>query len=96
MEAGNAGSNAGWGWERFTDRVIKEVNTHRHNVVFLLWGAYAQKKASFVDRNRHLVLEAPHPSPLSAHRGFLGCRHFSRANEYLSSNGKTAIDWNVG
>lgn len=96
VEAGKAGSHAGWGWERFTDRVIKEVNAHTRNVVFLLWGAYAQKKASFVDRNRHLVLEAPHPSPLSAHRGFMGCRHFSRTNEYLCSNGKTPINWDVG
>lgn len=95
VEAHKAGSHAGRGWERFTDRVIQEVNVHRSNVVFLLWGAYAQKKANFVDREKHLVLEAPHPSPLSAHRGFFGCRHFSKANEYLVAKGKHPIDWDL-
>lgn len=95
VEAHKAGSHAGRGWERFTDRVIQEVNVCLSNVVFLLWGAYAQKKANFVDRKKHLVLEAPHPSPLSAHRGFWGCRHFSKANQYLIANGKHPIDWDL-
>jgi uracil-DNA glycosylase len=95
VQAEKAGSHAGRGWEQFTDRVIQELNQRRSHLVFLLWGAYAQKKASFVDRSKHLVLEAPHPSPLSAHRGFLGCRHFSQANAYLISQGKTPIDWRL-
>lgn len=95
VEANKPGSHAGKGWERFTDRIIQELNQRRSSLVFLLWGAYAQKKASFVDRNRHLVLEAPHPSPLSAHRGFLGCRHFSQTNKYLASHGKKSIDWDL-
>ncbi len=95
VEADKPGSHAGRGWERFTDRVIQELNEKRSNLVFLLWGAYAQKKASHVDRSRHLVLEAPHPSPLSAHRGFLGCRHFSKANDYLVAHGKIPIDWRL-
>jgi uracil-DNA glycosylase len=93
VEEGGAGSHQGRGWERFTDRVIGILNERCTHLVFMLWGAYAQKKASFVDRARHCVLEAPHPSPLSAHRGFLGCRHFSQANEYLSRNGQQPIDW---
>jgi len=93
VEANKAGSHANRGWERFTDRIIQELNERRSGLVFLLWGSYAQKKASFLDRSRHLVLEAPHPSPLSAHRGFLGCRHFSKANDYLVSRGKKPIDW---
>jgi len=95
VEEGKAGSHANRGWERFTDRVIRELNDHRENLVFMLWGSYAQKKASFVDRTKHLVLEAPHPSPLSAHRGFLGCRHFSRANEYLKLHGLTRVSWEL-
>ena len=95
VEAHKAGSHAGRGWEQFTDKVISEVNAYHENVVFLLWGAYAQKKANFVDRNKHLVLEAPHPSPLSAHRGFFGCKHFSRANDYLRQHGRQAIEWNI-
>jgi uracil-DNA glycosylase len=95
VEESKAGSHANRGWERFTDRVIRELNDHRENLVFMLWGSYAQKKASFVDRTKHLVLEAPHPSPLSAHRGFLGCRHFSRANEYLKLHGLSAICWEL-
>ena len=95
VEAEKAGSHAGRGWEKFTDRVIQELNEKRSHLVFLLWGAYAQKKASFVDRSKHLVLEAPHPSPLSAHRGFLGCRHFSKANAYLAANGQAPIDWRL-
>ena len=82
VERGLAASHQGRGWERFTDAVIAKVNGLDHPVVFMLWGSYAQKKAAFVDR-RHLVLKAPHPSPLSAHRGFLGCKHFSKANAFL-------------
>lgn len=96
VEEGKAGSHANRGWEKFTDRVIRELNDRREHIVFLLWGAYAQKKAAFVDRKRHLVLEAPHPSPLSAHRGFLGCGHFTKANEYLKAHGIPEIDWRLG
>lgn len=93
VEAEKAGSHANKGWETFTDRIIRELNDRREHIVFLLWGSYAQKKAGFVDRARHLVLEAPHPSPLSAHRGFLGCRHFSKANNYLQLHGIPQIAW---
>jgi uracil-DNA glycosylase len=95
VRGGDAGSHANRGWEKFTDRVIQELNDRRDGLVFLLWGAYAQKKASFVDASRHTVLTAPHPSPLSAHRGFLGCRHFSRANQALVTKGRAPIDWSV-
>lgn len=88
-----AGSHQKKGWEDFTDAVIRAVNDAQENVVFLLWGAYAQKKGSFIDGKRHLVLKAPHPSPLSAHRGFLGCNHFKQANEYLVKHGKREIKW---
>jgi len=93
VERGRAGSHQGRGWEVFTDRIVEVLNRECNNLVFLLWGTYAQKKGAIVDRARHCVLEAPHPSPLSAHRGFLGCRHFSRANEYLVAHGRTPIDW---
>jgi uracil-DNA glycosylase len=93
VEQGQAAAHQGKGWERFTDRVIAILNEQRSHLVFMLWGSYAQKKAAFVDRQKHCVLEAPHPSPLSAHRGFLGCRHFSKANEYLRKNGQQTIDW---
>jgi uracil-DNA glycosylase len=93
VEDGKPQSHAGIGWERFTDRVIKELNQRCENLVFMLWGAYAQKKGAIVDRTRHLVLEAVHPSPLSAHRGFLGCKHFSKANLYLKEHGKTEVRW---
>jgi uracil-DNA glycosylase len=93
VEESKAGSHAGKGWERFTDCIIQQLNEKRSGLVFLLWGAYAQKKAAFVDRARHLVLEAPHPSPLSAHRGFIGCGHFSKANEYLATHGVAPVDW---
>lgn len=92
---GLAASHQGKGWEKFTDQVIETVNQQRQHVVFLLWGAYAQKKGQSIDRSRHLVLEAPHPSPLSAHRGFLGCRHFSRTNQYLESHAQAPIDWQI-
>ena len=88
-----AGSHQNKGWEEFTDAIVRAINERREHVVFLLWGAYAQKKGAIIDRAKHLVLSAPHPSPLSAHRGFLGCGHFKKANEYLSANGYTPIDW---
>ncbi len=99
VEMGDAGSHQGRGWERFTDAVIARVNALDHPVVFLLWGAQAQKKAASVDSlergGRHLVLKAPHPSPLSAHRGFLGCGHFSQANAFLQDAGLAPIDWQL-
>ena len=93
VESGRAGSHQGKGWETFTDRVVRVLNDQRNGLVFLLWGAYAQRKGSMVDSSRHLVLTAPHPSPLSAHRGFLGCRHFSKCNRYLVEHGLDPIDW---
>ncbi len=95
VERGLAASHRGRGWERFTDAVIAQVNAFEHPVVFLLWGAYAQKKAQFVNTDRHLVLKAAHPSPLSAHNGFLGCRHFSQTNAFLQKNGMEPIDWRL-
>ncbi|OHV12070.1 uracil-DNA glycosylase [Kushneria phosphatilytica] len=95
VERGQAAAHRGQGWETFTDRAIATINEQCEHVVFLLWGSYAQKKASFVDRQRHLVLHAPHPSPLSAHRGFFGCRHFSRANAFLQEHGMTPVDWRL-
>lgn len=95
VERGNAGAHQGQGWEFFTDAVINAVNLRRDNVVFLLWGSQARKKGAGINRDRHLVLTAPHPSPLSAHRGFLGCRHFSKANEWLQSRGVAPIDWSL-
>lgn len=95
VERGKAAAHQGHGWELFTDRVITLLNEQREHLVFMLWGSYAQKKGQFIDRKRHLVLTAPHPSPLSAHRGFLGCRHFSKANAYLESVGEGGIDWSV-
>ena len=95
VEEARAASHQGKGWETFTDAVIRAVNLDCEHVVFMLWGAYAQKKAAFVDRARHLVLMAPHPSPLSAHNGFFGCRHFSQANDYLVTQGRNAIDWKL-
>jgi uracil-DNA glycosylase len=93
VQSGQAGSHANKGWERFTDRIIAELNERREGLVFLLWGAYAQKKGSIIDTTRHTVLVAPHPSPLSAHRGFFGCRHFSQANTSLLQHGIAPIDW---
>ena len=93
VAAGNAGSHQGKGWEMFTDAVVERLATRREHLVFLLWGSYARRKGALVNRQRHLVLEAPHPSPLSAHRGFIGCGHFKRANEYLASNGLSPIRW---
>lgn len=95
VERGLAAAHQGKGWENFTDAVIRAVNEQEHPVVFMLWGSYAQKKAAFVDRKKHLVLTAPHPSPLSAHRGFLGCKHFSQANAFLEAKGLKPIDWQL-
>lgn len=91
--AHNAGSHQGRGWETFTDAAIKKLAEEKENLVFLLWGAYAQKKAALIDSNKHLILATTHPSPLSAHRGFLGCGHFGKANAYLESKGFKSIDW---
>jgi len=93
VRQGAAASHQGKGWEQFTDAVIRLVNARPDPVIFMLWGSYAQKKAAFVDASKHLVLKAPHPSPLSAHSGFFGCRHFSKANEFLESHGQQPIDW---
>ncbi len=93
VENGLAGSHQNKGWEEFTDAIIRAINDRHTHIVFLLWGAYAQKKGAFIDRSKHLVLTAPHPSPLSAHRGFLGCGHFKKANDYLIEHGHTPIDW---
>jgi len=93
VEMGRAASHQGRGWEKFTDAVIRLVNQQADPVVFMLWGAYAQRKAGFVDTSRHLVLKAAHPSPLSAHNGFNGCRHFSQANRFLEEHGRTPVDW---
>ncbi len=93
VRAGLAGSHQKKGWERFTDAVIHLLNDNHDHLVFMLWGSYGQQKGAFIDRTRHLVLEAPHPSPLSAHRGFLGCDHFKDANAYLDANGRPQIDW---
>lgn len=95
VECARAASHQGKGWEHFTDRVIDLVNREREGVVFLLWGSYAQRKGAIIDTTRHCVLKAPHPSPLSAHRGFFGCGHFRAANEYLQQRGETPIDWRV-
>ncbi len=93
VRAGQAHSHASLGWETFTDKVISLINQHREGVVFLLWGSHAQKKGAIIDKQRHHVLKAPHPSPLSAHRGFFGCNHFVLANQWLEQRGETPIDW---
>lgn len=95
VEQALAGSHQGQGWEVFTDKTIRLVNDHCEGVVFLLWGSYAQKKAAFINTKKHLVLKAPHPSPLSAHRGFIGCGHFSAANNYLQQCNKLPINWQI-
>lgn len=95
VESGRAGSHQGRGWEEFTDRVIDVINREREGVVFMLWGSYAKRKGAMIDASRHHVLTAPHPSPLSAHRGFFGCGHFAAANDYLERNGQQAIDWRL-
>ena len=95
VEEGRAGAHQGKGWEGFTDHVVDVLNREREGLVFLLWGSYAQAKGKVIDPRRHRVLKAPHPSPLSAHRGFIGCGHFSAANEYLSRQGVAPIDWTL-
>lgn len=95
VEEAKAAAHQGKGWEQFTDRIIHVLNDEKENLVFLLWGSYAQKKAAFVDRKRHLVLESVHPSPLSAHRGFFGSKPFSKINAYLRSKNLSEIDWNL-
>lgn len=95
VRAHQAASHHGAGWERFTDAAIQHLNRDRDGLVFLLWGGYAKKKGEMIDRGRHLVLTAPHPSPLSAHSGWFGSRHFSQANAYLERQGKAPIDWRV-
>jgi uracil-DNA glycosylase len=95
VERGQAGSHQGKGWEVFTDAIVQLLNDQREGLVFMLWGSYAMKKGAAIDPRKHLVLKAPHPSPLSAHRGFLGCRHFSSANDYLLKNNQPPIDWSV-
>jgi uracil-DNA glycosylase len=93
VRASEAGSHQKKGWEDFTDAVIKHLAMKKSNIVFMLWGAYAQKKAAFIDESKHLKLYAPHPSPLSAHRGFIGCGHFTLANDYLEEYGLSKITW---
>lgn len=95
VQQGKAHSHAKLGWERFTDDVIAQINQHNPGCVFILWGAHAQKKGRNIDSNKHFVLNGPHPSPLSAYRGFFGCQHFSKANAWLMSQGKAAIDWRL-
>jgi len=95
VEHGCAASHQGRGWEQFTDRVIEVVNRECEGIVFMLWGAYAQRKGKVIDRQRHCVLMAPHPSPLSAHRGFFGCGHFAAGNDYLLGRGLKPIDWGL-
>lgn len=93
VRASQAGSHQGKGWEEFTDSVIKIISEKAENVVFILWGSYAIKKKTLIDASKHCILTAPHPSPLSSYRGFFGCKHFSKTNEYLQSVGKTPIEW---
>ena len=95
VEQGNAASHRGKGWEHFTDRAIETVSQHAGPCVFLLWGSHARQKKALIDTSRHLVLESPHPSPLSAHRGFFGNHHFSRANQFLQEQGRTPIEWQL-
>ena len=95
VERGLAASHRDKGWEQFTDRVIELLSEREQPMVFLLWGSYAQKKAAFVETQKHFILKSPHPSPLSAHRGFFGCRHFSRTNDFLIENGMPPIDWEL-
>jgi len=93
VRAHQAGSHQNKGWEQFTDAVVKQLSETKSNLVFMLWGSYAKKKGATVNRDRHLVLEAPHPSPLSAYQGFFGCKHFSKTNDYLWMNGIEPIEW---
>lgn len=93
VQQGQAHSHAKLGWETFTDKIIEHVNQHNNGCVFMLWGAHAHKKGRNIDASKHLILNGPHPSPLSAYRGFFGCQHFSKANTWLAKKGKTAINW---
>ena len=95
VEQGRAGAHQNKGWEGFTDHVVETLNSEREGLVFLLWGSYAQSKGKVIDQARHRVLKAPHPSPLSAHRGFLGCKHFSKTNDHLQRRGLSPIDWSL-
>ncbi len=95
VESGKPQSHANIGWETFTDKVIHILNEEKEGVIFLLWGSSAQRKGQFIDASKHHILKAPHPSPLSAHRGFLGCRHFSATNQLLKQQGKPEIDWSL-
>ena len=95
VRAHQAGSHQNKGWEQFTDKVIETISVHKKHVVFLLWGNYAQAKSKLIDSTHHLILKAPHPSPFSAHSGFLGCNHFSKTNAYLLSTGQQPIDWKI-
>lgn len=95
VRQGEAGSHQKRGWEEFTDEVIRTLSAKKEHVVFMLWGAYAQSKSSLIDTRKHLILQAPHPSPLSAHRGYLGCKHFSKANQWLIQNGQTPVNWKL-
>lgn len=93
VRAKSAGSHQKKGWETFTDEVLRIVSERKENIVFILWGAYAQKKGAFIDTSKHLVLKAAHPSPFSAHNGFFGCSHFSKTNHFLQNKGLSSIDW---
>lgn len=95
VESGKAGSHQGQGWEQLTDRAIQQLNEQREKLVFMLWGSHAQKKGALIDETKHLVLKAPHPSPLSAYRGFFGSCHFSKANKYLIEHNIAPIDWQI-
>jgi uracil-DNA glycosylase len=95
VEQAHAGAHQGQGWEQFTDRAIQVVNDMREGVVFMLWGSYAQKKSQLINGRKHLILKAPHPSPLSAYRGFMGCGHFAQANDYLEKHGQAPINWRL-
>jgi uracil-DNA glycosylase len=95
VEKSNAGSHQGKGWEQFTNAVVNALNEQREGLVFLLWGSYAQQKGQFIHRDKHLVLQAPHPSPFSANRGFFGCKHFSKTNDYLRTHGQSSVNWAI-
>lgn len=95
VQKGLANSHADWGWEQFTDEVIATLNNQREHIVFMLWGAHAQKKGRMINKDKQLILTAPHPSPLSAYRGFFGCAHFSKANHYLIGKGYAPINWHL-
>lgn len=95
VQSGKPLSHSKIGWERFTDAVIQKLSTHRDGLIFFLWGSFAQAKAALIDESRHHIFRAPHPSPLSAHRGFFGCKHFSRANQILRERGESEIDWSI-